>query len=292
MVFSCTEAGISFRYLASQSGGDCREDIFPGPNDILIINSLEGKCTIDSEYNNSFYILKENESVTLFYPMGSWKTQLIATGEYAVILIKVDVVALHSLLTGDSEPDYKNIVRKGYFPINKGAAVEVTKISPQLKLVLHQIIHPPVGNKMLMTWVRAKITEFFAMSLDSGVQKSEGSRCPFLQHTELFGRMKELKNRLTEYPEPDSIVNIAAAEWKISGHALRTGFKQTFGKSIRDFCHEIKMERARELLYTADVSVNDVAYRVGYSNPSHFIAAFKKRFGSTPAQFALEGRMK
>lgn len=292
MIFSCTEAGISFRYLSAQNAGGLKEVICPGPNDILIINNLESTITIEPDYNNSFYALSENESLTLFYPMGPWKMKLKSLGKNAIILLCIDVVTLHSLLTGDKEPDYKNIVKKGYFPVNKGAAVEVTTLSPQLKLILHQIAHPPVSHNMLQTWVRAKITEFFAMSLDSGVQKPEGSRCPFLQHSELFDKMKELKNRLIEHSDSESVINLSAAEWKMSAHALRTGFKKTFGKSVREFSQEIRMEKAREILQTSDVSVNDVAYRVGYSNPSHFIAAFKKRFGSTPAQFASVVKLK
>ena len=42
------------------------------------------------------------------------------------------------------------------------------------------------------------------------------------------------------------------------------------------------MEEARRLLETNTLNVNEVGLQVGYSTSSHFIAAFKKKFGITP----------
>lgn len=39
--------------------------------------------------------------------------------------------------------------------------------------------------------------------------------------------------------------------------------------------HWPKMEVARKLMDVENLQVNEVAYDLGYSNPSHFITAFK-----------------
>jgi AraC-like DNA-binding protein len=41
------------------------------------------------------------------------------------------------------------------------------------------------------------------------------------------------------------------------------------------------------LLDSAKLQVNEVAYQIGYNNPSHFIAAFKKKFGVTPKKYLM-----
>jgi len=33
------------------------------------------------------------------------------------------------------------------------------------------------------------------------------------------------------------------------------------------------------------LSVNEGAFEIGYHNPSHFIAAFKRKFGVTPKKY-------
>jgi AraC-like DNA-binding protein len=45
------------------------------------------------------------------------------------------------------------------------------------------------------------------------------------------------------------------------------------------------MEEARRLLETNTLNVNEVGLKVGYSTSSHFIAAFKKKFGITPKKY-------
>ena len=45
------------------------------------------------------------------------------------------------------------------------------------------------------------------------------------------------------------------------------------------------MEHARRLLESNQHNVNEVGLKVGYSTSSHFIAAFKKKYGTTPKKY-------
>jgi AraC-like DNA-binding protein len=53
------------------------------------------------------------------------------------------------------------------------------------------------------------------------------------------------------------------------------------------------MEYARKMLESNQYNVNEVGLKVGYSTSSHFIASFKKKFGTTPKKYltsqALQG---
>jgi AraC-like DNA-binding protein len=42
------------------------------------------------------------------------------------------------------------------------------------------------------------------------------------------------------------------------------------------------------LLDTGKYKVNEVAFQIGYTNPSHFIAAFRKKFGITPKKYLMQ----
>jgi len=46
-----------------------------------------------------------------------------------------------------------------------------------------------------------------------------------------------------------------------------------------------KLQKSRLLLDSGRYSVNEVAFQIGYQNPSHYIAAFKKKFGTTPKKY-------
>jgi AraC-like DNA-binding protein len=47
------------------------------------------------------------------------------------------------------------------------------------------------------------------------------------------------------------------------------------------------MEVARKLLEAGNDNVNEVGHKVGYSTSSHFIAAFKKKYGTTPKKYVM-----
>lgn len=48
------------------------------------------------------------------------------------------------------------------------------------------------------------------------------------------------------------------------------------------------MEYALNLLNKGSYNVNEVAAMVGYSTASHFIEAFKKKYGTTPKKFLIK----
>jgi AraC-like DNA-binding protein len=86
--------------------------------------------------------------------------------------------------------------------------------------------------------------------------------------------------------EPPSLQELAD-EVQMPINRLKEGFKQIYGDSVFSFLLEYKMEVARQLLASGTLNVNEVGLKLGYSTASHFIAAFKKRYGTTPKKFTM-----
>ena len=68
---------------------------------------------------------------------------------------------------------------------------------------------------------------------------------------------------------------------------LKMGFKQIYGDTVYGFLFDYKMECARKLLDSGSYNVNEVGLKIGYSTGSHFIAAFKKKFATTPKKYLM-----
>ena len=47
------------------------------------------------------------------------------------------------------------------------------------------------------------------------------------------------------------------------------------------------MNQGMAMIESGEYKVKDAAYALGYVNPSHFIAAFKKKFGVTPKKYLM-----
>lgn len=74
---------------------------------------------------------------------------------------------------------------------------------------------------------------------------------------------------------------------RAAGASLRTlerRFKQETNHSLGQWVQQFRLLFALERL-AEGVPVNEVAYEVGFDNPSSFIALFRARFGTTPARF-------
>lgn len=64
---------------------------------------------------------------------------------------------------------------------------------------------------------------------------------------------------------------------------FRRIFKEYTGFSPNQYLLELKIQKGKELLTNTNLSIKEIAFRVGFNNPDHFCATFKKRTKMTPA---------
>jgi len=61
--------------------------------------------------------------------------------------------------------------------------------------------------------------------------------------------------------------------------------KNLSGQKPLDLLKSYRLKRAKQLLEQKKISISEVAYLVGYENPSSFTRAFKTRFNQSPSKF-------
>ena len=83
-----------------------------------------------------------------------------------------------------------------------------------------------------------------------------------------------------------------ARKVSISTSKLTKGFSSMFGTSVHAYIIEQRLEKAAVLLLESDLNVSQVAALVGYSKPSNFAAAFKKKYGVIPKNYKMENRLR
>ena len=84
------------------------------------------------------------------------------------------------------------------------------------------------------------------------------------------------------YREPISLATVAAAVGLTPGY-LTTTVRRKTGRSVQRWITERRMAEARKLLRETDLSVEAVAGRAGYRQPSFFIKHFRRDHAVTPA---------
>ena len=77
----------------------------------------------------------------------------------------------------------------------------------------------------------------------------------------------------------------AAAAVAVSPAHLSSSFPRFLGVRYVEFLQMVRVESAKTLLRTADATIEDIAARIGFEDPSYFFRVFKRVTGMTPGEY-------
>jgi AraC-like DNA-binding protein len=87
-----------------------------------------------------------------------------------------------------------------------------------------------------------------------------------------------------EYRRPPLFAELAR-EIGTNQNKLKAVFKEAFGITMADYCVERRMREAQQLLLEAQLTIAQVAERVGYEHQSSFTAAFRGHVAMSPREY-------
>lgn len=97
-------------------------------------------------------------------------------------------------------------------------------------------------------------------------------------------RIQRLKKALTANPSCPSLKTLSVTIGLSAGHLARR-FKRTMGLGFRPYVLRLKVQSALNLLRSSDLSVKEIADRLGYQHASDFCHHFKQVTDLTPSTF-------
>ena len=74
-------------------------------------------------------------------------------------------------------------------------------------------------------------------------------------------------------------------QFNLSEPYISKYIREKSGKTFVETVQSIRMKKARTLLKNGNMTVENIAYSVGYQNVEHFNRLFKKIFKMTPVQY-------
>lgn len=83
--------------------------------------------------------------------------------------------------------------------------------------------------------------------------------------------------------ESDFNLDTLSQELNLSRSNLYRKIKALTGRSPAIFLRLLRLQKARQLLQSSDLSVKQVAYDVGFSDPSYFSRSYTEEFGESPS---------
>lgn len=98
-------------------------------------------------------------------------------------------------------------------------------------------------------------------------------------------RMLAVKTYMQSHLSEKITIQLLCRQFSVSPTFLKENFRRAFGAPIHRWLVEERIRRARELICTTRMPIQQVALAVGYEGMSQFNAAFKRYYGMTPSQF-------
>src|SRR5690606_1027143 len=111
-----------------------------------------------------------------------------------------------------------------------------------------------------------------------------------LEKEELNNADETFIKKITEYihnnlENTELSVGQLAQEAHVSRTQLYLNIKRLTGDTPSTFILKIKMDKAKYMLLSTNLTSAEISHRLGYYNPNHFSRQFKEFYGSSPTEF-------
>lgn len=240
---------------------------------------LKGKSKFNFNEGNYYLEVNEENSLLLYNTQKDLPLDLVVSPGSWLLSVVMTIRKFHSLFS--NEADYipflseENKEKKYY---------SQEMVSPATAVVLSQLMNFNLHPSIKKLYLKGKVYELISLYFNK-TEDADLEQCPYLADEDNVRKIRMAKEiMISRMVEPPTLAELSQ-EVGLSLKKLKEGFKQIYGDSVFGFLFDYKMEYARKMLETGKHNVNEVGLKVGYSTASHFIASFKKKFGTTPKKY-------
>lgn len=224
--------------------------------------------------NNTVFCSMPHSSGTVEYKAGEHVRFIRFTLNPALI---IDLIA----------PEFAELPQKIQKTIQSGAsqpAMYFCDTSYEMAQILNNIIYSPYFGKIRSVYLESKVLELMALYFGQFYLSSNLATSTLVKReniTHVYECREILRQNLINPPSLEELANLVG----ISEHKLQQGFRELFGTTVFGVLHHDRMEYARQLLETQQMTIGAVSKKVGIAHGGYFAKAFKKRFGKTPRDY-------
>ncbi len=227
--------------------------------------------------------IEENQVMTLYNPAMELPHRLDVKEALEMVIISMSVSQLHQCFMKESEELH---FLRGDKAMEKFYAKDEMHIN--LSSAVTQIFHTELSGQSQNLFMKGKAYELLSHYFNRPENADLYEVCPFLRDQGNVKKVKLAKEIILERMSEPPTIKKLSEEVGMSENQLKLGFKNIYGNTIYGYLNDFKMNKAKSMLDSGQFKVQDVAYELGYTNPSHFIAAFKKKFDITPKKYLMQ----
>lgn len=154
------------------------------------------------------------------------------------------------------------------------------------QLILHEICTAKWTGALQKIFLESKALALLLCykKANTNTQLPDCTSCKFLnkpiEKEKIFKAREIILSRISSPPTIQEL----SLEIGMNQCYLKKGFKEIFSVTVYDFIQTERMNKAKMLLLSSDLSVSEIAGVIGFSSVSNFSNAFKKFAGVFPSE--------
>ena len=98
-------------------------------------------------------------------------------------------------------------------------------------------------------------------------------------------RIVQLKNVINTHLYSSLTIEELAKLCNLSVSSFKREFKKVFNDTPANYMNTEKLKKATQLLKVSDLTITDIAYEIGFNDPSYFTRFFKQKTSLSPMEF-------
>ena len=103
-------------------------------------------------------------------------------------------------------------------------------------------------------------------------------------------RLNRLRREIHAFPQKDWNIPEMSRDIGISGSHFQRMYKAEFGIGFKDDLIAARIEKAKKLLQSTELRVQEIADICGYGESSHFMRQFKDKVGMSALQYRKQNK--
>lgn len=240
--------------------------------DYSVITVLAGQCRIETDGSKTDF---DSNSIILLNPNQSCSFSAIGKSVELLILLiptnRMYQMAGELQIASDSELLFREL----FVEPDTRLRFLIQTVSEELRLSQagRSVVIDATVNQIIVYMLRNLMTVRRGMKL-------ELSRVGVVDR-----RLRRAIEFMYLHSAEELSLSEIAREAFLSAYHFARLFKRITGLTPHNYLANIRIEQARHLLGTSDLSINAIATRVGYESQSHFAKLFRAATGLTPKEF-------
>ena len=247
----------------------------------------EGSTTYSGNHGKPETIsMSPSTGVFSFFP-NSWGTTSTVPGSPKQFLRLFIEPGLFFNYLGDDIDLVPNDISTIYDDPDRSGLVSQFHLCHQEQSIVYQLLNSPFQGAAKRFLLEGGALELFGYATAKLMRENKSKKDPSLSKNDIEALNYARKLLVEDLSQPPTTMQLSQLTG-LNEFKLKNGFRKLFSSSIYQYFQNNRMSIAKDLLQEGRLNVSSVAWEVGYINVSHFIAAFKKKYGVNPGNILKE----